>query len=640
MKINFKSISIKNMLSYGASTINFNLNKSPFTVIVGENGSGKSSLIVDALHFSLFGKIIRKGIKLSQVINNINKKNCEVSIDFDVNGISYRIERGLAPDYLHLYKDGKMVDERASKVIVQKEIEDLLGFDQNTFKNVCILSLNNNKTFMDLTPEETRNVVENLLGIQVYSQMLDKAKEFVKENKEKLKVLIKDSDIYFRLIEENKNKINNTNKLKDEFEKNKIKQLKELLEEKKKLELEIDSLKLLIKEYDGLVIYFNEESYDESIAQVQEKIDWIDKVINEFKECYNYNDREYKFIIYKQISDEMKLLKREKEQFVFFTTVIDCPICHSVLTEEHRAIELDKIQKEIDRYEVMLDLSRRQETFYKNNLDFFSEEVMSWSDYKSKVNLEKINLNKEKLSKREVFQTLKKKAEEHKEGQIVISNDIIKTELKISSLIDKMKLIKEQKLEIVDVDKKIVEEYKWKYVEILGESEEVETELSYYEYIKEILSDGGIKAQIVKNDLPFLNKTINDYLKDFERTYTVKFDEEFNLVLGGYSKKGLSYESLSGGERKRLDLSILLAMIDLSRRKNSISCNILIFDELLSTALDSDGKKSIIDIIDRKISKGELMNVFIVSHDKDLNIENSNKIEVFKEGEFSRVKYF
>ena len=126
MRIDFEKITLKNFLSYGNAITEIPLNKSAFTLITGENGTGKSSSIVDAISFALFGKIHRKKITQKQVINNINKKGCEVTLDFTIDGrTKYTVKRGLKPNFLELWKDGKKMDSLSSAVLVQKEVTNI-----------------------------------------------------------------------------------------------------------------------------------------------------------------------------------------------------------------------------------------------------------------------------------------------------------------------------------------------------------------------------------------------------------------------------------------------------------------------------------------------------------------------------------
>jgi DNA repair exonuclease SbcCD ATPase subunit len=638
MKIQFKSVIIKNFLSYGNAETKFEFNKSPFTVIVGENGTGKSTLIVDALHFALYGKIIRKGIKKEQVYNNINGGKCEVTLYLYVNGVPYIIKRGLKPDYLSLIKDGKEQDERSSKALVQTQIEELIGFDQNTFKNMCILSLNSSKSFVDLTPEETRNVVENLLGIQIYSQMLEKCKSDLKENKDKLKILVKDYDLYDGLVKDNREKLQKANEYKETFEKNKIKTLIDLNKQKTEIEIKKNENEKKIKEWVGVIPNFEQTGYDDKIIGYQTKIDWIQLIINEWILC-KYNIENNIKNIRKEDLNYKEEINKLKEKSIFYNDSEKCPICNSKFTLKHKKIECDKIQKEIDRYDSIIELDNRQLQNLNDNLDFFTNEYQNWSKYKKEIeNLQKEVCQDKEKKRKEYLKEIENYTSFNNEQSLVINQSRI-LENDINKYLLRIEIIKEQKMELQDfINEEKVKEYEDKFNTISKSKVETEEELLYLEYMKFLLSDEGFKTNIIKNDLPFLNSSINNYLKDFGVNFGIKFNEQFEIQLTGYSKRGLDYYSLSEGEKKRIDLSILLSFVKLAKKKNSISCNILAIDELLDNALDSIGKENIITLLTNMIKSDIIESVYIISHNRNLILPNFERIEVVKEGEFSKLR--
>jgi len=207
MKINFKKISIKNFLSYGNKITILELNKHSYTVILGENGVGKSTILIDAISFALYGKIQRKGININQVVNNINNKNCYVELEFNINDNDYKIIRGIKPSILELWVNDKKQDQENSKKLIQNEILNIIKIDLATLINISILSINTHKPFVDLTPEETRNITENFLGIKIFSDMLKDVKEQIKNNKDNLKINEKDFNLYSELVKDNSEKL-------------------------------------------------------------------------------------------------------------------------------------------------------------------------------------------------------------------------------------------------------------------------------------------------------------------------------------------------------------------------------------------------------------------------------------------------
>jgi len=233
--IHFTTLSWKNFLSTGNYKTTLDLTRHNNTLISGENGAGKST-ILDALTFSLFGKSFR-GINIPQLPNSINDKNCEVEIEFTIGKDEYRVFRSLKPKKFEVYKNGNLLPQDSKSKDYQKILEEqILKMTYKSFCQVVILGSSNYIPFMQLTAADRRAVVENLLDIDVFSVMntlvkarLQITKEYVRdidhkieivkskvEEKEKtIKTLLKKSsssiESYKKDIEETQDKIQETN---------------------------------------------------------------------------------------------------------------------------------------------------------------------------------------------------------------------------------------------------------------------------------------------------------------------------------------------------------------------------------------------------------------------------------------------
>lgn len=173
--IHFDRIEFKNFLSYGNTVSTYNFEKG-ITRIRGENGAGKSSCVVDTLYFALFGKTYRK-TKLEHLVNSVNKKNLEVKLYFTIGEDKYLIVRGLKPNKFKIYKNDVIVEcpstNRSYQAILE---EDILHMSSDVFDQTVIKSLTKNLSFLSLKRNEKRQVVESILGIEIFSDMNRAAK--------------------------------------------------------------------------------------------------------------------------------------------------------------------------------------------------------------------------------------------------------------------------------------------------------------------------------------------------------------------------------------------------------------------------------------------------------------------------------
>lgn len=185
--IEFKTLSYKNIQSVGNYPIVIELDRSPNTLVGGANGSGKSTMLY-AFAYCLYGKFL-SGLKLADAINSVNKKNLRVEITFVKNGSEYKVVRGEKPKVFEIYKDGEMFDKDAHARDQQAKLEVILGMDFKLFTQIIVLNKERYVPFMDLPAGDRRQVVEDILDINVFSYMNDVVKEKVKANQDKQSLL-------------------------------------------------------------------------------------------------------------------------------------------------------------------------------------------------------------------------------------------------------------------------------------------------------------------------------------------------------------------------------------------------------------------------------------------------------------------
>jgi len=221
--IHFKTISWQNFLSTGQHPTEVNLSEYGTTLIIGNNGAGKST-ILDALCFSLYGKAFRK-INKNQLINSTNEKSALVEIEFSVNKTDWKVVRGIKPNIFEIYRDGKPLDQSHSAVDQQKWLEqNVLKMNYKSFTQIVILGSSTFVPFMQLPLSSRREVVEDLLDIKIFSSMNVLIKDKIRNCKEEIKTLslkkeslIDKVEMQERFIEEIENQSNaniNANKEK------------------------------------------------------------------------------------------------------------------------------------------------------------------------------------------------------------------------------------------------------------------------------------------------------------------------------------------------------------------------------------------------------------------------------------------
>jgi len=319
--ITFTSLRFKNFLSTGNNWTNIDLNKSKSTLIVGQNGAGKSTML-DAIAFGLFGKPHRN-INKPQLINTVNNKNCVVEVTFVIGKAKYKIIRGIKPNVFEIWKNGDMINQSSHSKEYQKILEqNILKLNHKSFHQIVVLGSSSFVPFMQLPAQHRRDVIEDLLDINVFSKMNSLLKEKTSVLKDKMK------DLSFKLDVET-NKIDTQKKYISD-----LKALNKTAKEQK--DVQVDKLR---KDLASL----SKENAEIS-AEVEDKQKPLEKELNAL------HDRKQVFVQYNaQFRQQMSQVVKESK---FYEENENCPTCSQEITE---SVRNDKLQSSKEKAKELKD---------------------------------------------------------------------------------------------------------------------------------------------------------------------------------------------------------------------------------------------------------------------------------------------
>ena len=531
--IYFKSVSWKNFLSTGNDTIKIELNRSPSTLIVGQNGAGKSTML-DALSFGLFGKPHRD-IKKDQMINSINKKGTVVEVEFKIGDSDFRIMRGIKPGKFEIYQNGNMINQSSSARDYQKFLEqNILKLNHKSFHQVVVLGSSSFIPFMQLPAWSRRAVIEDLLDINIFSKM----NTLLKERNAKIRDELTDINHQIDLF---KTKIDSQTKyIKDLQSIN-----KDMVENKKEsIKTYEDDIKKLIDETSEL-----NENLQSHIDIETKKSDNLKSKATQLK-SYDL-----------QFTAKIKDLVQQSK---FFEDHDQCPTCDQQIDESIKESKISGIKK--SAAEVQQGLEKLKDEVDQNMSDIEeSKNAMTLLLERQR----KIISNNDKIS--------------------LIQKEIDSTQKEIGTLLQSSGDVKTAKKEMESLreGKDSITEKKLEYVE----------ERTYNEVIGEMLKDTGIKTKVIKQYLPVMNRLINQYLQVLDFFVAFHLDENFNETIRSRHRDTFNYASFSEGEKQRIDLSLLFTWRQIAKMKNSAATNLLVLDETFDSSLDHDGIDNLTKIL-------------------------------------------
>ena len=536
--IHFKKIRYKNFLSTGQQFIEIQLDRSSKTLVVGENGAGKSTML-DALCFGLFQRAFRN-IKKDQMINSINEKECVVEVEFIIGKNEYKVVRGIKPNVFEIWCNNVMLNQDAAVRDYQKHLEQtILKLNFRSFTQVVILGNASFVPFMQLSSRHRRNVVEEILDIEIFSKMNFMFRTKVQAQDE----LIKQSDFNSQLIE---GKIDSQKKHIEDMSGN-----NQQLIDKKKLEIkqaqtDIDNYKLDIDRVSAERAALQNEILDET------------KINSKYKQLHNL---------------EAKLENtcgKHKKDLGFFQTHNDCPTCQQAIDEEFKLTMQSKKAEKIQELEVALGQIEKDITSTETRLSKINDTMVA-------IREKELLINRYETSISEINKYVVGKQNEIDE----LSDDKFTTGVATGQLTE----LQEQ---LTEAESTKIKQKEHK---------------TYLDTARYLMQDTGIKTKIIKQYLPIMNQFINKNLADMDFFVNFTLDEEFNETIKSRHRDVFNYNSFSEGEKLRIDLSILFTWREIAKMKNSMNTNLLILDEIFDSSLDASGTDEFMRILTNKLAK-------------------------------------
>lgn len=568
-------------MSVGNSTQAVNFNRQDLTLVLGENldlggddsgarnGTGKTT-ILNALSYALYGEALTK-IRKDNLINKTNTKNMLVTLDFEVDGNEYRVERGRKPNLFKFYvnaQEQEMTDEsQGDSRQTQLEVERLLRMSHEMFKHVVALNTYT-EPFLSLRANDQRALIEQLLGITILSDKADNLKDLQKLTKDAV--------------------------TEEEF------RIKAVTDANERIEQQIDNLRkrqrLWYAQHDESM-----EKFTKGIEQLSKinidnelllhnELDMWNQKHNAYNEAERWAERANTDTtkqenLIKKIDKEIALLNEHK--------------CHACGQEIH-----DNQQEEI--------LKSKEETKQEAVAQILSNETQQQEHAKTMAD------NKNTGTKPETFYPSRDDAIEHK-------NNLANLEVQLANKADEEDPYAEQ---IKEMETAGIEEINYDTLNELVNIKE------HQEFLMKLLTnkDSFIRKRIIDQNLSFLNSRLNVYLDKIGLPHQVKFLNDLSVEITELGRD-LDFDNLSRGERNRLILSMSWSFRDVWESLYH-PINLLFIDELVDSGMDSSGVENALGIL-KKMSRESNRSVWLVSHKDELAGRVNNTLHVVKENGFT-----
>ena len=576
-----KTLTVKNFMSVGNATQAVNFDRNDLTLVLGvnidlggddsgaRNGTGKTT-IINALSYALYGQALTN-IKRDNLINKTNSKGMLVSLEFEHNGVTHKIERGRKKNVMRFYVGDEEQDitdmAQGDSRETQKYIESMLGMSHEMFKHLVALNTYTDP-FLNLRANDQKDIIEQLLGITMLSEKANNLKERLKETKDK----IKEEEIRID-AERDANE-----KMKEQVES--LKRRQTMWANKKKED--VDSFTTAITNLEKIDIDKELDSHKQLAIHNQNKKDHDD-----LTDAVNRANRD----IAKEQGNVDKL-----EQDIVLLKEHKCHSCGQEIHDEKHEEQLKDKQDTLVR--VQDDITKHTET-----LQQLTDALNELGDVGFAP---------------EVFYTNESDAFEHK-------NSITTLEAQLKSKQDEADPYVEQ---IKEMEESSTQEPSYETINELTKLRE------HQEFLQKLLTnkDSFIRKRIIDQNLSYLNARLSYYLDKIGLPHTVTFLNDLSVEITELGRE-LDFDNLSRGERNRLILSLSWSFRDVYESLYD-PINLLFIDELIDSGMDASGVESALSIL-KKMSREQNKSIWLVSHKDELSGRVNNIMTVTKENGFT-----
>ena len=576
-----KTLTVKNFMSVGNATQAVDFDRRDLTLVLGENldlggddsgarnGTGKTT-IINALSFAFYGNALTN-IKKDNLINKTNQKNMMVTVDFENDGESYRIERGRKPAVMKFWvgdHEKEITDDaQGDSRETQAEIERMLGMSHDMFKHIVALNTYT-EPFLAMRANDQRVMIEQLLGITLLSEKAENLKELNKTTKDAITA--------------------------EEY------RIKAVGDANRRIEEQIESLKRRQS------IWQNKHAED--VAKLQLALDELSKIdidleIQAHKDLTAYNQKR------KDINDLTTMIKRAE-------------------ADEARNVKIiEKLKKEIADLE-----DHKCSTCGQDLHDAQHEHLLT--DKKSALSeaaLQALSDNGQWLELTDALKSLgelgphPKVYYDKEEDAIHHRATLANLQQQIESKCNEEDPYTEQ---IAEMQTQGVEEISFDTINELTNIKD------HQEFLLKLLTnkDSFIRKRIIDQNLSYLNARLGQYLDRIGLPHTVKFNNDLTVAITELGRD-LDFDNLSRGERNRLILSLSWAFRDVWESLYQ-PINLLFIDELVDSGMDSSGVENSLAIL-KKMSRDANKSIWLVSHKDELAGRVNNTLHVVKENGFT-----